>query len=419
MFNAFSSVRRYLGTLGFYFGALLAVSTVQAGQVADELDVQVVGFGSVGMVSSDGKSLGFRRDASRHRAVTDGELRFDSDTVLGLQVNAGYNNTLGLVVQGMAKPLDGELDAHIHLVFARFNMNRDMMLRLGRLPHDAYLLSESRDVGVSYLWARPVVEFYGLLLLEHFDGVDFLYRQSLQNGLLEWRAGVGRYDTTTAEADGVEVYTDFDLMWNVNLQYLGNDWRWRLGFLQEDIGEFSVNGLARAFQGAASAIEYIPPELFQSAIGVDQVGLTVRQYSAGLVYDDGIWIAQSEIAKLEYERTFYTGYVSVGRQFERFTPYAVVARIYGRSRDVPASIESIDDEVLKVAGPLLNTLRSSADQTALSLGLRWDAGESVDLKVQWDRRFTKPRHTYMWMQMQGALPERRVDTLSLVVDFSF
>lgn len=418
---AFSRRNRLPCLMKSCIGAVLVLmmASAHAERPFDSASLQIRGFGTGSVVSADGTGLGFRRDTSRHRSVTEGEPRFDTDAMLGLHADVCLGGNLDFAVQAKAKPIKGELDAYIHLAFARLDVNRDTVLRLGRLPHDAYLLSESRDVGVTYLWARPVVEFYGLLLLEHFDGMDFLYRQAVNNGVLEWRAGLGQYDTTVAQADGVSLLSEFDLMWNINVQYVGRQWRWRLGFLQETIDKFTILELDTALEGIAPVIDSLPPEILHSVARVNQDNLLVRQYNAGLAYENGIWSVQTEVAKLQYERAFYTGYISVGRHFERFTPFVVIARNYGRSRDVPASIDRVDEQTLKVAGPLLNTLRGGSDQTALSLGARWDVSKNVALKAQWDRRFTKRRHTYMWVPQQGTLPERRVDTVSLVVDFSF
>lgn len=404
----------------FFIALSLVFSlSTQAQSLLSQIDSRLMGFGTLGVVISDSDALGFRRDTGQSEGVYRGDINLSSDSLLGLQWNARYSDWLSLAVQAKSKYLNGSLDSYINLAFVRYSPASNVALRMGRLPMDAYLLSESRDVGISYLWARPVVEFYGQLLLEHFDGVDFLYHRPALNGVLEFRAGAGQYDNTGVQSAYIYLHSDFEPMWNLNVQYMGEKWRWRAGYLQTEIGRFVVDGIPNALRRIGPMVARIPPELLSSGNKADQSGVLVRQFSLSGAFDDGQWLIQAEMGRLTYERAFYTGYISAGYRFGKLTPYTVLSRNYGESRDIPSSINRLEPDVEREAGHLLNVLRGSSDQTALSLGLRWDLTSTVAVKGQWDSRWIGKNHVYLWMHKRGEYADTQVNTFSLVVDFNF
>ncbi len=54
------------------------------------------------------------------------------------------------------------------------------------------MLSEYRNIGFAYLWTQPVVEFYGLISLSHFEGFDLKYTRQITAGHLEFKAYGGQ-----------------------------------------------------------------------------------------------------------------------------------------------------------------------------------------------------------------------------------
>jgi len=78
-----------------------ALSTVLADTVWSDNDIEFSGFGTFGLVSTDSKFYGYRRDISQEDGAFENEVNFKSGSVFGFQFDANINNTLDAVFQGV------------------------------------------------------------------------------------------------------------------------------------------------------------------------------------------------------------------------------------------------------------------------------------------------------------------------------
>ncbi len=408
----------------FAAGALAAVALTAAPVCAEtysfgDFGVDVNGFGTLGLVYSDSDLLGFRRTQAQSKAVFDGDISHKTDSLLGVQGVFRYKQLPEAVVQVKTRSSHKGFSTDVNLAYLRFKPTPVSTLRLGRLSHDAYLLTESRDIGMAYLWVRPSVEFYGQLLLEHFDGVDFNYRWLKPNGFLEWRIGGGVFDVYSAYACGLVVSGHYDPMLMTNLHYQGEYWSWRLGYMSADLERYQVDGLDEVLARVKPYLSEFPAGFMQTAFVDNPTSSSIEQYSVALAYDNKPWLVQAELGGMELGRQFLSGYLSVGYSFGRVTPFALVGFIEGEARSTPVNDYQLSDELDVKIGHLYNVLRGDAKQTALSLGLRWDISLNLALKAQWDHRRVSKNKVFLWMERPGVPRDERVNTASLTLDFAF
>ena len=179
--------------LGMLAGAL-ACGTGIAGEVS------LHGFGTVGAAWLDKpdewsfvRSMDQRDNATRWRA--------DLDSVIGMQLNYKATPGLEFVGQAAVSRMDPEARAsdYIEMAFAAWRPARDWTTRLGRVNLDAYLYSDHRDVGFTYPFIRPPVEYYSRMPTS-LDGGD-IARSWLQ-GDAQWQAKLYAGRTAAGAGDG-------------------------------------------------------------------------------------------------------------------------------------------------------------------------------------------------------------------------
>lgn len=130
----------------------------------------VNGFGTLGVARSTDSNAEFIRDISQQDG-TAGDWDGDVDSRFGLQLRADLTETLDAMVQGVSRyDHNGSYEPKLTWAFLRYNPDPAVTLRLGRVALDSYMLADSRDVGYSYLWVRPPVDYYGTRHLSHIDG---------------------------------------------------------------------------------------------------------------------------------------------------------------------------------------------------------------------------------------------------------
>lgn len=172
---------------------LFVSSTAQAIELANGR-LSLNGFGTLGMAKSTDSDAEFIRDISQKRGSA-GEWDADIDSRFGLQLGAPLTDTLDAVVQGVSRyNYDGNYDPTVTWAFLRYAPDPAMTIRVGRVALDTYMLADSRDVGYSYVWVRPPVDYYGTRHLSHIDGADIVLRRPLGDGLLWGKLFAGRAD---------------------------------------------------------------------------------------------------------------------------------------------------------------------------------------------------------------------------------
>lgn len=390
------------------------------------------GFGTLGYSHDNRDRIGFIRNTTQ-AASENRNASFKADSILGLQLNYTPSPQFEAVVQAVARDkTQASVGNSIEWAFLAWHPNEFIDLRGGRLGNDIFLLSDYRNLGFSQPWVRPPTEFYGWIPFFSINGVDAAY--NFRQGDTRWRikAQFGNSSSDIPLDASHTFHFKADNIRDLTLQAEHGPWQVKAGYSIFRAGSTPStlapikNGLSSV--AAASPFPAVTSEAnaLNSQLWLD--GATVRYRSVGLVYDDGTWLAQGEIARVSSDSRLLpegkAGYFTLAHRFGSLTPYAGVAR-FKPDDDAAAPVNNwsllganaVAAQTAAVAA--FNNFR--IDQRTVSLGLRWDFDSRAALKVQWDRSRIGARGYGLWQvnNLVDGTSSTHVDLLSVSMDFVF
>ncbi len=391
-----------------------------------EFDWKLSGFGTLGAARSDSSQADYLRDLSQPRGVND-SLDGRLDSRLGLQVQGGFGTNLRGTLQVVSKyGYDGTFKPQITWAFLGWNPTQNLQIRMGRLGFDVFMNADSRDVGYSFLWVRPPVEYYGTLPISHLDGLDA--SQDLSIG----RAGTLRlkvYGGFASEKLPVQGGQPLDLagsrLAGVAAEWQAGDWRSRLAYAHLRLRHNLTSQIPDLQAGLRQfGLALTDPRLPQAAEALNLQDRTVQYYSGGISYEPGNLQAQAAAARFHSTAALYpdswSGFISCGYRFGKVVPFAYWSRLVtdrptldlGALPLVPSpSAQALLGGIQAALGGNVN------DQSTWSAGLRWDFASQASFKFQVDR-IRAQDSAGMWRRVQPGW-DGRGTLVSAVVDFVF
>lgn len=394
--------------------ALLLIAAFANPAFADDEAFSWAGFGTLGITYNPSDDFSFVRDLLQSGGVEDG-VSSKIDSNLGLQLEYRFLPELEGVVQVVSRhDQDGSFPPELTSAYLKYSPNPTWDVRGGRVGWDVFMLSDSRNVGYSYLWVRPPLEYFGLQQLSHIDGFDVVGTRPLGPGLFWFKLYGGFAD----EQLPLDSETDYDLsgtrILGGHANYQIGNWWLRLGYshykLDEALDELQPF-LAFMRNSNQTAAELADDIQLKNATGHHLV--------AGLVYDRGpvqvqLMFDRSKSDTLLFH-DFYAGYATVSYRVGRLTPYLSFARVESdeASRDSGFPPGSPIDQSVQA---LLENGR--LDQHTTSFGIRYDLFQNAALKLQVDQLWAKEPTTTL---MRDPDPDwdGRGTIVSATLDFVF
>ncbi|MFC5511182.1 hypothetical protein ACFPOU_08585 [Massilia jejuensis] len=412
-FTAALSLPACAGAMFMSVGAAAGAATAAPGW-------NLSGFGSVGAVYSNERQADFvasvlKGDGAGRTARWSRHV----DTKLGGQLDLLFTPDWSAVVQVVTEQrLDASYQPRLEWANVKYQVTPELALRAGRIALPMFIAADYRKVGYAYPWVRTPVEVYGVMPLGNSDGVD-----------LSWRWNGEAMRSTTQVLYG---RTDMPLGGGARLR--GR----RIAGLSHTVeqGAFSARAsviTARLsmslFPGLFDALDGFGPAGRDIARRLEIVDRRATTASIGLNYDPGAWFAMGEAGCSKFDG--YLGgkrsaYASGGWRHGNLTPYAAVARVWGRRPDGPTALPLAGlAPPHAAAGAAVNAtlaaiMRAVPSQSTLSAGLRWDAASNLALKLQHERVTTRSGSRGMFI---NSVPDyrsgRTVRVTSAVADFVF
>jgi hypothetical protein len=348
------------------------------------------GFGTLGVVHSDQRLADFT--SSRVESVGAGYTDPWSaavDSLFGAQVDARFTPEFSAVLQVISEQnANSGFAPHVEWAFLKYQFTPDFSVRLGRTAIDAFLLTDSRNVGFALPFVRPPIEVYNLVPVTNSDGIDLHYRVSVADvrNTVDASIGFDHYQYpfpnshATGTADATEQFSLVDTLQRGSASL-------RLTYGQAHLTVPAFDPLFDAFR-----------EFGPQGVGIANLfnadDRVVAYYGISAAYEPGSWFLMAELGRVNFHSVLgeNTGwYVSGGHSFGKFTPYVTYAQI---RPNVGTRNSGIDLSTLPPAqaaeAAALNAefdaaLALMASQRTLSVGARVDVSSSIDLKLQWDR----------------------------------
>lgn len=404
-------------------GALLlclggaVVTAYSAPSIARNLDesrYSLRGFGTLGGVYHSGDDAGFRRDITQPRGARN-RVNTDVDSRLGLQLDVNWHPQFDSTVQVMTRyRYDGTYRPELTWGFIRYRPQPDLAIRAGRLGWDVYPRSDSRDVGYSYLWVRPPVEYYGHLQLSKINGLDVVWRRPAGEGVWSHKLFAG--EVTSRIPLDTNSYSNLSGSWLYGgyVDYQRAGWLVRAGLTRLEL-KTELRGEARRQLDSLRSSGAELNELVRLS-GLDDA---FHISTLGVAYDRGplqVQLMYSYTDSDDDHADLHAGYFSLGYRLGRWTPYFLLSGIESNG-SAPAQLSSTTGlpDFADILGGMTHF-----NQHTVALGARYDWSTGVALKMQADRVTVRGASdsALLWSRPDKSWAGRAT-VWSVTVDFAF
>lgn len=397
------------------FWLLFFVATPIAAEIESMDNWELTGFGTIGY----SQASKYQQRTFRRNVYQDGNrLRDDpllTDSRFGVQLSGSITSHLEFSSQIVARhQLSDNLEDHIRFFFARYHLNDEWQISVGRQAFDLFFLSDHSDVGYSYDWVRPPTEFYGFIPYDSLDGFKVIRDWGNFDSRWQWNMSVGN-TKSKFESGATVINEDNELatgkpVYGTELSWRSDNWQWRanialINFKQEVDNEENLRALT-------AEITPVWPD-FQRVID-DFVADTVLRYAAiGMSWQANGWKIQSEISLLDANFVNFNGeraYFHLARRYHNWLPFVTVGYAHdaNNNRYLPPDpatgllplYRDITEEVLSF----------KHNQHSLTLGVRWDFTRKKALKLQCDRFFFKAQSGSLHSRLDEQYPSDETRT---------
>lgn len=398
----------------------------------DEIsDFSLNGYGTLAYTVDDRSNIAPARDISQK--PDDGfntGPTWKMDSRLGLHAHYRCSSELDVVLQGVIRDqVEFTVCNAVELAYAKFKSPFNLDVRAGRLGYDAFLMSDTRNVGYAYPWVRPPTEFYSWIPVFSVDGLDAAYR--IDSGNVQWcikaQAGSSRTDIPV----GNDIYDiEADHLWALTLSRQSGPLQIKAGYskfkLKNETDAFTPlhDGLNAVAGGTAALFPGISQEAAFMVKNLSFKDQKITYMTLGIYYDDGTWIAQAEISHTSMTADIMPhgnmGYVALGRRMGDWTPFFMFSMTHP-THDVYRTTDDwniINQKTLHdQAVYLLNSTRM--EQRTCSAGIRWDFHDRAAIKLQWDNSHVKPYYGLWWHDLEVASRAGDINLFTFSLEFMF
>ncbi len=426
--NRLMTVMRTAGPLLLLLVLCWLIPVPSRAEVALGEHFRLSGFATLGMTRGGNDVLGFRRDLSGE-ASFDGDWDVAPDSLIGVQLDAQFNDDWRAAIQLVGKDrLVDSLENSLEWAFLAYRINPDWTVRLGRIGLDVFMLSEYRNLGFSFLWARPPVEYYTPIAFESFDGMDITWSHPVGEGLFRAKLFGGATSNDFGVA-GERFELELKPIVGTSLSWESERWLWRFSLAQNKLDQ--TNAYFPGTEPLGHVLELLQPIWPEAAHYMDYLYVDDgRLYytSVGMAYTNAPWQVQSELSYIDSKANFYpsiaSGYISVGHQFGPATVYGVLATVEGEDKREEVPLEDAASPYAAYLLPVQQAMQFvydsvSLEQHSVSLGVRWDLRYDLALKAQWDHSWVQRYGTGLWQNRAVPDEDQQIDTYSINLNCIF
>jgi len=424
VFNCLLKVKHYLMPL-FWLSLLLLTNKTATAQEDSSSTWSLKGFGTFAVTGTDTNKIGFYRDKSQRQDVTN-HWSITNDSRLGLQLDWKASDKLQATIQWVARDHIGNFfEQNLDWAFIRWQLPDNLDIRVGRLGSSFALMNDYRNIGYAYPWMRPPHEFYASVPFYHFDGIDIAKKLALSDGYLTIKAFGGHMYNEFLTQSG-DLFQEQAPVAGASLRYENDDWQWFLSYAYVRIvSELPTQSVRDLISNPALVRPW--PNLKQILPALSIKDNEFHFNDIGFIYDDGVWLSQSELAYMTSQTSWIPpkvqSYFSLGRRFSTLTVYSLfsIVRSFEHPVNVPAPLLANPTLLAhqRRIDKLLND--NSFNEHSVSAGIRWDFYENMALKAQWSHYWLGSKGGVQQWEKPASLTDmpNTVNVMSVGIDFIF
>ena len=374
------------------------------------IPITVSGFGTGALTMTNSDQAEFNRVNQTSGVGKDARAGVDSN--LGIQATAKLSDTISFTAQGLVRKNgnNDQFGAELAWAFAKFKLNDEFSIRVGRIGLPVYMISDVRNVGYANTMLRPPNEVYRQVTADNADGGDIIYQHSFGDSTLTAQAAIGR---TKVRSPG-NYYVEFKPVISTQVSLENGPFTYRLGHSRATFGIYDNASLTTLVNTAKSlGLNNVVAEL-----PLTDIKGTFN--SAGISMDYNNIIGQAEYAKRKTDTRLVqdtsSWYIMLGYRYGKFVPYYMHGDVKQDSRR--------SFETLPTTGPLaplsaaVNGAIKSGLQSTNAIGLRWDLYKSAAFKIQMDRIKTRDGSGY-FVNAKPGFAGSTVNVYAAGIDFVF
>lgn len=400
--------------------SLLLTSFSYQAYSSDWENWQLRGFGTLAATYNSDNDA----DYVRNIAQPDQEQQpwsLSQDSVIGGQVNYRHpDGRFGGTFQAISKyRYDGSYSPDISLAFLNYHFNDTVQIRAGRLAPSILLRSDSRNVGYSYLWARPPVEFYGVINPSRFDGLDVQWRHISGQGIYKVKGFWGfSHEKVYGKNDETFDYDD-SILSGLTIEREADELTLRASAIGLKLKSEMPAIAQLTAQLNTLAQLYGAPHLSQLAEEFSVEGKKVHYYSIGAIWEPGNWSLQTGVTLFDSNFATFpdltTHFVSMGYRLGLWTPYVVYSAAESDTKPQTTGLGPEMDAA--IIDPV--TASGQVDQYSISVGTRYELSQSFALKVQYDYVKSEVKEGLLVYSNNPDKWDRDLNVLTIGLDFIF
>jgi hypothetical protein len=353
----------------------------------------------------------------------DSEGTFTTDSKLGVQVTAKFNDQFSATVQGVAyADLTAKWEPHLDWAYVRYQPTSNLSARAGYLRAPTFMFSDSVFIGYANSWVRPPLEVYGLSPAYQLRGVDLVWSTNVGGATVSVQP---YYGDSELDAGDPAMTIDVPEWAGVAVSAQVGSFLARVGYASIELGSTTdqlldpINTLRSMAALGCAGCE-------ADADALDLKGTKIKNTDVGVQFDNGSDLVIVEYAHREsgsYVTTdMHSAYVTYGHRFNNLMPYGTYAIARRDDSDMSSAIPTGSPfaALSAVANSTLAT--GNDDQDSYTLGVRYDVPsfsvvKGAIVKLQYDHIEAKDGYG-MFINVQPGF-DGDTDMVSASFDFIF
>jgi hypothetical protein len=396
--------------------ALAAAMAAAISMPAGAIDSSYSGFATLGYAQTDTDDalVGYTGQPDG----IDSHGSFETDSKIGFQFTSTFNSMFSATVQAIAySDLTAKWEPRLDWAYVSMKPVQSVRVRAGYLRTPTFMFSDSVFIGYANIWVRPPLEVYNQLAAYQLLGVDATWSDNFGPVGVSLQAFYGNAETKVGDPE-VEVDSDDWMGLVASAQY--QSFSGRIAYSQFKFSgafasvrplEAGLRAVPRAFCGACAG--------FADALSLD--GKELNSFDVGAQYDNGQEVVIAEYARIRAQWSVVADshgmYLTLGRRFGSFMPYATYAK---NVIDSPRSTAAIP--IPQLAAAVNTILAGRSDQDSYSAGLSYQAPplpvlKGAVVKLQYDHIDTDEGNGMLNNVQPGF--DGKVEMVSLSFDVLF
>ena len=321
--------------------------------------------------------MGYLDDENAEYVGYDNSLSFDQQSLLGLQADYTFNETLSVTGQ-LVGHTGAQRSSGLEWLYLTYKPSNALQIKMGKQRIPFFNYSDSLDVGFAYPWLTLPQQFYDTAFFSTFEGVLANYEFTANDWIINYEGYWGRYDDKFYLSSG-EIDAQVSGLFGVNANVGYKDWTFRASYNQGntdiELAEVTqLSGLLRSI-GFTDSADWLNPSG------------RIQFYQLSANYENLNYFVRSEIAKMVGETGIVPDidsfYISAGYNFYPYTVYISYSKrdiFYDHlDNEIPFGVST---ELDFLASAYNSVLASFPDDNAngTKIGIRWDWQPNVALK---------------------------------------